>query len=119
MRMTMSADGHAVVVRLHDNPSSRDLWSRLPLTLTLKGYAGIEKIADLPAPLTTEGAPDAYAPAAGDLTFYAPWGNLAFFCEAFSRSRGLVSLGVVESDLAELRALPEGITVRLEATPAP
>lgn len=39
----------------------------------------LKKIADLPTKLTTQNAPHGYAGKAGDLTYYAPWGNLAFF----------------------------------------
>lgn len=56
-------------------------------------YNGTEKIRDLPHKLSTHGAPDGFAPSAGDLTFYAPWGNRAVFYRDSLWSGSLVSLG--------------------------
>jgi hypothetical protein len=46
--------------------------------------------AALPRKLATQGAPNGTAPVAGELTYYAPWGNLAIFIEARSYARGLL-----------------------------
>ena len=62
---------------LTDSPTARDFASLLPLTVTLKDYAGTEKISDLPKRLSTEGAPKGFDPSVGDIAYYAPWGNLA------------------------------------------
>ena len=61
-----------------DNPTVRDLLSRLPLQLTAEEFAGREKIADLPRPLHYEGSPGA-DPEVGDLIYFVPWGNLGFY----------------------------------------
>ena len=64
----------------------------LPLTLTLKDYAGTEKISDLPRKLSTQGAPSGSDPSVGDITLYAPWGNLAIFYRDFGYASGLIIL---------------------------
>lgn len=100
-------------VRLADSPSSRDFLVQLPLKLTLKDYAGTEKIADLPRKLTREGAPAAITPIKGDVTFYAPWGNLAIFYEDGQHSPGLVHLGRIEGDIAGLSgSAPMEVSIR-------
>jgi hypothetical protein len=87
---------------LTDNATSRDLFARLPLALTLEDYGDIEKIGYLPKKLSTNGAPAGSAPSAGDIAYYAPWGNLAFFRKSFRHSNGLVSVGRIESGLEAL-----------------
>lgn len=82
---------------LADNPTARDFAALLPLTLTLRDYAGTEKISDLPRKLATTDALTGYQPAAGDLTYYAPWGNLALFYQDFSYSNGLILLGRLDA----------------------
>ena len=52
------------------------------------------------------------APKAGDLTIYAPWGNLALFYQDYSYSSSLVPLGSVEEG-AEYMADLDG-TIRAE-----
>ncbi len=86
-------DDKVLAATLDDTPAARDFASMLPLDLGLSDYHGIEKIADLPRALDTSGSPASYKPEGGDITVYAPWGNLAIFYKPFADSRGLVRLG--------------------------
>lgn len=113
-RVRLAFDGKQAIVKLQGNPSSRDLLSQLPLKLTLEDHAGTEKIAYLPKKLSTEGAPPGLDPSVGDITYYAPWGNLAIFYEDFGYAKGLVPLGKVESGLKELASLRGDVTVVIE-----
>ncbi len=98
---------------LDDTPAGRDFATLLPLDLTLGDYQATEKIADLPRPLDTTDAPARYTPKAGDITYYAPWGNLAIFYKPFQTSRGLVRLGAFDEPIDAL--LKDGaIPVRIE-----
>jgi hypothetical protein len=65
----------------------------LPLDLRIEDYSTNEKIAYLPRKLTKEGSGSFSNEAAGDLCYYAPWGNLAFFYGGYRYSSGLVRLG--------------------------
>jgi hypothetical protein len=98
--IVLTVGGERMEATLEDNPAARDFLSRLPLTLTLEDYHGIEKVSDLARPLSTEGAPEGFDPGVGDITYYAPWGNLAIFYRDFGYARGLVSLGKIESGLS-------------------
>ncbi|WP_244906053.1 cyclophilin-like fold protein [Celeribacter ethanolicus] len=98
---------------LDDTTAGRDFAAMLPLELELTDYHDTEKIADLPRKLDTTGAPAAYKPETGDITLYAPWGNLAIFYKPFRKSNGLVRLGAFDGSLAPL--LKAGDTpVRIE-----
>lgn len=85
----------------------------LPLTLRLEDYNGTEKISDLARKLTREGAPAGFDPSAGDIAFYAPWGNLALFYRDFRYSEGLLPLGRIEAGVEAL-SRPGPITARIE-----
>lgn len=87
---------------IYDTPAARDFLAQFPLKLTLKDFGGNEKIADLPRALTKKGAPDAITPKAGDVAFYAPWGNLAIFYRDGNHSPGLIALGRIEGQHASL-----------------
>lgn len=82
---------------LNGSKAAQDFASLLPLSLTLEDYASTEKISDLPRRLSTDGAPLGFDPSVGDITYYAPWGNLAIFYRDFEYSSGLVSLGTLAS----------------------
>ena len=61
----------------------------LPLQISsIENYANNEKIAYLPRKLTEEGSGPFGDEAPGDLCYYAPWGNLAFFYAGYRCSRG-------------------------------
>lgn len=83
---------------LYDNPTSRDLISMLPITTELEDYASNEKIFYPDRKLSSEGAPSGFDPSKGDITYYAPWGDVAIFYKNFSYSKGLISLGKIENN---------------------
>ena len=102
MKIRMDVEGTAITATLVDNETSRDFVSLLPLTLTLEDYAETEKISDLPTRLSTEGAPAGSDASVGDITYYAPWGNLAIFYKDSGYARGLVQLGRIDSGVEAL-----------------
>ena len=87
---------------LLDNPSARDFASMLPLDLDIDDYSTNEKIAQLPRKLTQHGSGPFSNEAPGDLCYYAPWGNLAFFHGTYRYSNGLIRLGRLESGTGPL-----------------
>ena len=113
MKISLKLREETLTATLYDNPTAKEFASLLPLTLTLEDYSKTEKISDLPRKLTKEGAPAGAYPSAGDIAYYAPWGNLAVFLKDFEYSSGLVLLGKVDSGLDALNR-PGPLEVTLE-----
>jgi hypothetical protein len=113
MRIRLTINGKSVTASLEDNATSRDFVSLLPMTIKLDDYASTEKISYLTRKLTTAGAPAGVDPSVGDITYYAPWGNLAIFYRDFGYSKGLVKLGSIDSG-AEVLDVPGPLTVTIE-----
>jgi hypothetical protein len=103
MKIRIEIEGTVLTATLNDTEVARDFAALLPLSLTLTDYAATEKISDLPRRLATAGVPEGVTPSAGDITYYAPWGNLALFYRAFNYSPGLVKLGRIDSGLEVLQ----------------
>ena len=103
MKIRFDVEGTPLTATLDDADAARDFASLLPLTLTLEDYASTEKISDLPRKLSTTGAPAGTAASAGDITYYAPWGNLALFYRSFGYAAGLVRLGQLDAGVDALR----------------
>jgi hypothetical protein len=95
MKIHIDVEGATITATLDDSPAARDFASLLPLALILEDYHSTEKISDLPRRLSTQGAPAGIDPSPGDITYYAPWGNLAIFYKDFGYSSGLVKLGAI------------------------
>ena len=103
MKIRLTINGQSATATLDDNPTARDFLSMLPLALTLEDYASTEKIAYPPRKLSTQGAPAGIDPEIGDITYYAPWGNLALFYKDFGYSAGLIRLGRFDSGVEAVR----------------
>jgi hypothetical protein len=102
MRIRAAFNDHEFTARLFDNPSARDFASMLPLDLTIEDYSDNEKIAYLPKKLTEEGSGPFSNEAPGDLCYYAPWGNLAFFYDTYRYSPRLIRLGRLDDGVEPL-----------------
>ncbi|SLN09741.1 hypothetical protein ROJ8625_00077 [Roseivivax jejudonensis] len=94
--ITITVGAETLSATLDGSTAGRDFAAMLPLDLTLSDFHGIEKVADLPRAVDTRDAPESYTPRAGDITIYAPWGNLAIFYKPFRTARGLVRLGAFD-----------------------
>jgi hypothetical protein len=102
MKIRIAFGGHDFTATLYDNPAARDFASMLPLDLTIKDYSTNEKIAYLPRKLTEERSGPFTNEAPGDLCYYAPWGNLAFFYAGYSASSDLIRLGRLDGGIEPL-----------------
>jgi hypothetical protein len=98
MKIKITAGKNKVVATLNNSEAACDFISMLPLTLTLEDYASTEKVSDLPKQLSTNGSPAGGEGFAGDITYYAPWGNLAIFYKnsTVGYANGLVILGKID-----------------------
>jgi len=99
VNIRIEVDGQSVLGTLDDTTVAHEFAALLPLTLTLTDYASIERISDLPKKLRTTDAPAGMTPEAGDITYYAPWGNLAIFIDNNVYAKGLVKLGRIDSGI--------------------
>ena len=99
---------------LLDNAAARDFASRLPLELKLEDYAGAEKISMLSQKLTLKNAPAGARATAGDITYYAPWGNLAIFYKDHGYASGLIPLGRLDAIGRLMELCEESCEVRIE-----
>lgn len=114
MQIQLTIGDTVLSATLVDNCPARDLAARLPLDLALRDFHETEKIAYLPERLSTTGSADGFDPSPGDLTYYAPWGNLALFYRDFGYSSGLVQLGRIDGDPSLLADVPDGTPLRIE-----
>ena len=110
-RVRFTAGDSEIVVRIADNPTSRDFVSLLPLTLEFEDLAGQEKLSYLPRKLTTTGSASS-APANGELIYFVPWGNIGFFYNAERRDKSyddrVILIGTVETGFERLDELETG-----------
>ena len=104
-----------LAARLHDNATARDLAAQLPLTLTFRDHNNVEKTAPLPRELSLEGAPEGHDPAAGDIGYWAPGGDLVFYYDSEAPYfNGIVRIGEFDGGLGAVERQGDDFSVRIE-----
>jgi hypothetical protein len=104
-----------LTARLHDNATARDLAAQLPLTLTFRDHNDVEKTAPLPRELSLDGAPEGHDPAAGDIGYWAPDGDLVFYYDSDAPFfNGIVRIGQFDGDMEAIERQPEDFRVTIE-----
>lgn len=114
-RIAVRVDGKSFTVTLYDNPTARDLLTRLPLTLKANNYPGYdEKVIRLPKPLSMEGAPPGDDPRIPEVGYYDPSRWIALYYGPIGYWPGKVPLGRIDASVDELRAIPDNAPVTIE-----
>ena len=113
IKIKISMNNEIAIATIYDNPTAKDFLSLLPLTLELKDYASTEKVSDLSKKLSLKDAPSGSTPSTGDIAYYSPWGNLAFYYKDFSYSEGLIKIGKIESGM-EIFNSKSPLTAKIE-----
>jgi hypothetical protein len=97
------------------NPTARALADQLPLTLAFRDLNGVEKVAQLPRPLTTDGVPEGADPDVADIGYYAPTQDLVLYYGDVGYWNGIVRIGRYdEGQSAQLGDQPDGFDVTFE-----
>jgi hypothetical protein len=91
LRITVA--GQTVTAELNDTPTAKDLARQLPLTITLGDFNNVEKVGELPRPLTMDGVPAGADPDINDIGYYAPSNGLVFYYGNVGYFNGIVRLG--------------------------
>lgn len=111
-KMKFVIDGKEYIFSLGTGTSPESLASMLPLELEFEDFAGSEKIAYTPDRISV--AEGGYAPKAGDLCMYIPWGNLCLFYHDYRYSDDLVFIGRLESGIEEIASIRSDFSAALE-----
>ena len=108
-------DDTVLAARLHDNATARDLAARLPLTLTFRDHNNVEKTAPLPRELSLEGAAEGHDPAAGDIGYWAPGGDLVFYYDSDAPFfNGIVRIGEFDGEMDAIERQGGDFSVTIE-----
>ena len=113
--VNISVGDRTITATMEDNAAGRDFLSRLPLEVTLNDYNNTTEKIFYPGPaLTTEGVTRGCAPTPGDITIYAPWGNVAIFCKSWSHSNDQIKIGRIDGDGIEALNIGGDIAVKFK-----
>ena len=115
-RIKLTFEGSEIYALINNSKAGNDFLSLLPLSVKAEDFNSTEKIFYLSKKLNTQNEPDGINPKAGDITYYAPWGNIAIFYKNFRYSNNLIYLGKFEntSDIEKLSNIKGNFDIRIE-----
>ncbi|WP_020004426.1 cyclophilin-like fold protein [Brachyspira innocens] len=115
-RIKLTFNDNEIYALITNSNAGNDFLSLLPMNLKIEDFNGTEKISYLSKKLNTQNEPDGITPKAGDITYYAPWGNLAIFYKDFRYSNNLIYLGRFEniSDISKLSNMKGDFEIHIE-----
>ena len=115
-RIKLTFEGNEIYALINNSKAGDDFLSLLPLSVKAEDFNSTEKIFYLSKKLNTQNEPDGINPKAGDITYYAPWGNIAIFYKNFRYSNNLIYLGKFEntSDIEKLSNIKGNFDIRIE-----
>ena len=102
MKIEVKFEGVTLKATLNDRTAAKQLYAMLPLNLKLENFGDLEKIFYLPGKLDTVGMSVNERVQSGDITYYAPWGNVAIFYKPYGGNGDLYKLGKFDEDIARL-----------------
>lgn len=115
LKMNIVVGDRTISATMEDNAAARDLLSRLPMEVTLNDYNNTTEKIFYPDPeLELDGVTRGCAPVPGDITIYAPWGNVAIFCKSWSHSNDLIKIGHIDGEGIQVLNVSGNIHVKLE-----
>ena len=110
MKISVVSNGNTTVFELNNSQASKDLYSQLPLTITVENFGDNEKIFYPPTKLSVENTPNANAKN-GTLAYYAPWADVVMFYKDFGSASGLYELGECISGLEHINKMSGTIKI--------
>ncbi|MEI0581512.1 cyclophilin-like fold protein [Brachyspira pilosicoli] len=115
-KIKLTFNNNEIYALINNSKAGNDFLSLLPLSIKAEDFNGTEKIFYLSKKLNIENEPDGINPKAGDITYYAPWGNIAIFYKDFRYSNNLIYLGRFEniSDVEKLSNMKGNFDIRIE-----
>lgn len=105
IRIVLNVGEQTFQATLYNNATSRSLVQQMPFTVDVEDYASTEKIFYPKPALSIEDAPAGMDPSVGDITYYAPWGDVVIFYKDFSYAKGLIPMGKMDDVSAFVKAL--------------
>ena len=111
----ITVGGETVTGELNDNPTAQDLADQLPVDVTLSDFNGVEKVGDLPRPLTMDGVPAGADPEINDIGYYRPTNGLVFYYGDVGYFNGIVRIGQASrQDIELIERQPDGTLITIE-----
>lgn len=97
---TLKLDGRSYEIKFEDNPTAREIFEMLPLTLTLTPYSNLEYSARLPETPVYDGAPVTDEARLGTINYCREYNSFVVICQDHHDPFQEVKIAEVQGDIS-------------------
>lgn len=112
MQVQISSQGHTATFQLYDTLAAKEFYQQLPLTLQLSNFRDAQWMFYPPEKLTVTSDEAYHDGKKGELSYYAPWGDVFMLYKDFYASDEMHRLGIGTSGMDDIE--PMSGTVLIE-----
>ncbi len=105
MYMEISSDGRTATFRLYDTVAAKELYNQLPLSLDLSNFRDAQWIFYPPEKLSVSRQEAYHDGRKGELSYYAPWGDVFMIYKDFHAGDEMHRLGIGISGINEIAGM--------------
>lgn len=97
---TLRLDGRSYEIKLEDNPTAREIFEMLPLTLTLTPYSNLEYSARLPETPVYDGSPVTEDARLGTINYCKEYNSFVVICQDHHDPFQEVKIAEIQGDIS-------------------
>ncbi|WFS61913.1 cyclophilin-like fold protein [Pseudodesulfovibrio thermohalotolerans] len=112
MRVEIHSQGKTATFRLYDTTAAREFYDQLPLTLDLTNFRDAQWMFYPPEKLNVKPSEAYHDGKKGELSYYAPWGDVFMLYKDFYAGDEMHRLGVGLSGIEDIAAMSGSAVVR-------
>ena len=117
MQVIITSKGHTATFRLYDTLAAKEFYDQLPLSLDLKNFRDAQWMFYPPEKLNATALEAYHDGKKGELSYYAPWGDVVMFHGSFGSAAGLYELGYAVSGSEYIREMSGTVKIKKGSIP--
>ena len=118
MQVKITSKGHTATFRLYDTVSAKEFYDQLPLKLDLTNFRDAQWMFYPPEKLKVTAREAYHDGKKGELSYYAPWGDVFMLYKDFYAGDEMHRLGINVSGIEEIAGMSDNATIEKRETNA-
>ena len=115
MEIRITSQGHTATFQLYDTVAAKELYQQLPLELELSNFRDAQWMFYPPEKLAVTAKEAYHDGKKGELSYYAPWGDVFMLYKDFYAGDEMHRLGVATSGIEEIEKMSGSAVIEIAA----
>lgn len=118
MQVKITSKGHTAIFRLYDTVAAKEFYGQLPLELELTNFRDAQWMFYPPEKLNVKAREAYHDGKKGELSYYAPWGDVFMLYKDFYAGDEMHRLGINVTGIEEIAGMSGSATIEKKETNA-